>query len=77
MKRKLSPIVYSIVLWIIGLCLLLSEVALTITFVYMFLATPLIIFFAGKEGCIMKSETEIEEIKEILKEKEDGQNRRI
>ena len=44
-EREISPIVYSISLWIISVCLLLSEVSLSIAFTYMLLTTPLMIFF--------------------------------
>lgn len=65
MKRKIAPIIYSLCLWVVGLCLLLrtqyNRDVETITFIYMFLATPLIIFFAWQQGGI----TSKEELKEV------------
>jgi hypothetical protein len=60
MKRKILPLTYSLCLWVIGLCLLLvsqyNENMQTIVFIYMFLATPLIIFFAWQQGGITSKE---------------------
>ena len=55
-ERQISPIVYSIGLWIIGLCLLLAsqynEDMQLVMFLYMFIATPVMIFFAWRQGGI-------------------------